>query len=36
LSKRDAVGITEAEEIKVEAINNSEILAIEVPLNFAA
>ncbi len=36
LSKRDAVGITEAEEIKVEAISNSEILAIEVPLNFAA
>lgn len=36
LSNRDAVGIMEAEEIKVEAISNSEILAIEVPLNFAA
>jgi quercetin 2,3-dioxygenase len=36
LSKRDAVGITEAEEIIIEATSNSEILAIEVPLNFAA
>jgi quercetin 2,3-dioxygenase len=36
LSKRDAVGITEAEEVNLEATSDSEILAIEVPLNFAA
>jgi quercetin 2,3-dioxygenase len=36
LSKRGATGIIEAEEIKLEAAMNSEVLAIEVPLNFAA
>jgi redox-sensitive bicupin YhaK (pirin superfamily) len=36
LSKRDAIGITEVEEVNLEATSDSEILAIEVPLNFAA
>jgi quercetin 2,3-dioxygenase len=36
LSKRDALGIIEAEEVNLEATSDSEILAIEVPLNFAA
>jgi len=36
LSRRDAVGISETEKVSIEAVNNSQLLAIEVPLQFAA
>ncbi len=36
LSKRDALGIVDTEEINMEATTDAEILAIEVPLHFAA
>lgn len=33
LEKRDAIGISETETVKIEAVENSEILVIEVPMN---
>jgi hypothetical protein len=36
LSRRDAVGVTDAEKIIIEALQNAQLLAIEVPLQFAA
>jgi redox-sensitive bicupin YhaK (pirin superfamily) len=34
LKKRDAIGITEAEAIKVKALKGAEVLMIEVPMNY--
>lgn len=34
LSKRDAVGIWDIEDIEIKAIENSELLVIDVPMNF--
>jgi len=36
LSRRDALGISEAEKVNIEALENAQLLAIEVPLQFAA
>jgi hypothetical protein len=36
LSRRDALGITETETVDIEALENVQLLAIEVPLQFAA
>lgn len=33
LNKRDAIGISEADSVKIEAVESSEILIIEVPMN---
>lgn len=33
LNKRDAIGISETDIVKIEALDNSEILAIEIPMN---
>jgi hypothetical protein len=33
LNKRDAIGIEESNSIELKAVENSEILLIEVPLN---
>ena len=36
LSKRDALGISETDQVNIEAVGDSQLLAIEVPLTFAA
>jgi len=36
LSKRDAVGIADTEQVNIEAVNDTQLLAIEVPLTFMA
>jgi quercetin 2,3-dioxygenase len=36
LLNRDAVGISETEKVNIDAISNTQLLAIEVPLQFAA
>jgi quercetin 2,3-dioxygenase len=35
LSRRDAIGISETEKVSIEAVDNMQLLAIEVPLQFA-
>jgi len=36
LTKRDALGISETDQVDIEAISDSQLLAIEIPLTFAA
>ena len=36
LSNRDAIGFTETNQVKIEALSDSQLLAIEVPLKFKA
>jgi len=36
LSKRDALGISETDQVNIEAVGDSQLLAIEVPLTFVA
>jgi redox-sensitive bicupin YhaK (pirin superfamily) len=36
LSKRDALGISETDQVNIEALSDTQLLAIEVPLTFAA
>ena len=36
LSNRDAIGVTETNQVKIEALSDSQLLAIEVPLTFKA
>jgi quercetin 2,3-dioxygenase len=33
LEKRDAIGISEASSFEIEALENSEVLIVEVPMN---
>jgi redox-sensitive bicupin YhaK (pirin superfamily) len=36
LTKRDALGISETDQVNIEAVSDSQLLAIEIPLTFAA
>lgn len=36
LSKRDALGISETDRVSIEAVSDSQLLAIEIPLTFSA
>jgi len=36
LSKRDALGVSETDQVNIEAVQDTQLLAIEVPLHFAA